>query len=442
MRRVVIAGTSSHSGKTTITCALLASLRKRGLSLTAYKTGPDYIDREYLTRAGKSQAYNLDTWLMSEERMLELFTETSQGRDIAVIEGAMGLYDGGVNSTASIAKLIDAPVILVLDARSAGESLAAVALGFREYDRDVKLAGVILNNVASDYHEEIILRVLEARGIKCFGALRRDEGLTIPERHLGLLQARENDGFDADRLCEKFEACADVDGILRTAETSRELWPCGETFTEASCNVRVGVASDEAFAFVYPESLMMLERLGAEIVPFSPLSDERLPDADGYIFCGGYPEIFAENLAGNVSMLSSVRECRKPLLAECGGMMYLCRSLRDSDGRVWDMAGVIPFDSYMAGRAVMGYRNVRSLRDNVMCRKGESVRGHEYHYGRIEPDFTEESGAFEVSRRDGGGLHYDGYSRGKVLGSWLHVNFYGYPKLASRFINVLTSSRD
>ena len=444
MRRIIVAGTSSHSGKTTITCALLASLKKRGLHPIAYKAGPDYIDREYLRMAGNCEAYNLDTWLMSEERMLHLFAETSRGRDIAVIEGVMGLYDGGINSTATIAKLLDAPVLLVIDARSTGESAAAVALGFREYDRDVDIAGVILNNISSDYHAEIITGALESAGITCFGAMRRDEGFVIPERHLGLLQAVENSGFDTGRLAAMFEACVDVDGILRLADDVRDIRPCSEKFPKALCNVRVGVASDEAFSFVYPESLMVLAEMGAEIIPFSPLHDTVLPDADGYIFCGGYPEIFAEGLAANTPMLASVREVamKKPVIAECGGMMYLCRTLRDSDGRSCDMAGVLPSNAYMSGRAVMGYRTGVALRDNILCLKGESLRAHEYHYGRIEPDFVRESGAFEVTRRDGSGLHYDGYSRGNVLASWLHVNLWGCPDVALRFADVLTSSWD
>ncbi|MBQ3446615.1 MAG: cobyrinate a,c-diamide synthase, partial [Synergistaceae bacterium] len=336
------------------------------------------------------------------------------------------------------------PVVLVINARSMGESAAAVALGFREFDRGINLAGVILNFTGSDYHEEIIAEALSERGIKFLGALRRDEGLAVPERHLGLLQARENEAFDIGRLTARFESSVNVDEILRLAGNVSEIRPCCEAVPSKKYDVRVGVACDEAFTFVYHESLMTLEGLGAEIVPFSPLHDKMLPDADGYIFCGGYPEIFAEGLALNAPMLESVREAagKKPVLAECGGMMYLCRKMRDSSGRTHDMAGVIPFDSYMAGRAVMGYMTGTALRDNLLCRKGESIRGHEHHYGRIEPDFTEETGAFELVRKNGGGAHYGGYSRGKVLASWLHVNFWGCPEFARRFADGLTSSGD
>ena len=440
MKRIIIAGASSRSGKTTVTCALLSTLRKRGLKVIAYKTGPDYIDTEYLRLSGKCEAYNLDTWLMTEERTLELFTETSRGNDVAIIEGAMGLYDGGANSTARIAKLLDAPVLLVINARSMGESAAAVALGFREYG-DVNIAGVILNFTGSEYHEEIISSALEEKGIKFLGALRRDDGFAIPERHLGLLQARENQGFDVSRLAEKFEASVDVDEILRIAVNVSKLRPCSMVMPSRKYDVKVGVAIDEAFSFIYPESLGVLERMGAEIIPFSPLHDGSLPDSDGYIFCGGYPEIFAEGLAMNTPMLESVRNCDKPILAECGGMMYLCRSLKDNDGRIFDMAGVIPFDSYMAGRSVMGYMTAEALRDNIICRKGESVRGHEYHYSRVEPEISGEDCAFEITRRNTGTKHYGGYAKGNVLASYLHINFFGNEGLAENFLNVLTSSK-
>ena len=440
MKRIIIAGASSRSGKTTITCALLSTLRRRGLRVIAYKTGPDYIDTEYLRLSGKCEAYNLDTWLMTEERTLELFAMTSQGNDIAVIEGAMGLYDGGINSTARIAELLDAPVVLVINARSMGESAAAVALGFREYG-DVNIAGVILNFTGSEYHEEIISSALEEKGMKFLGALRRDDGIAIPERHLGLLQARENEGFDISRLAEKFEASVDVDEILRIAGNVSKLRPCSVVVPAKKYTVRVGVARDEAFTFVYPESLGVLEGMGAEIIPFSPLHDESLPYADGYIFCGGYPEIFAEGLAMNAPMLESVRNCNKPILAECGGMMYLCRSLRDNDGRKFDMAGVIPFESYMAGRSVMGYMTGVAPRDSIICRKGESVRGHEYHYSRVEPEISGDYCAFEMTRRNTGATHYGGYARGNVLASYLHINFFGNEKLAENFLNMLTSSK-
>lgn len=442
MKKIIIAGASSHSGKTAITCGLLASLRKRGLKVIAFKTGPDYIDTEYLRLAGNCEAYNLDTWLMSQENTFRLFTEYSEGNDIAIIEGAMGLFDGGENSTANIARLLDAPVLLVINSRSVGESAAAVALGFREFDRGINMAGVILNFTGSDYHTEIISSALNRVGIKFLGALKRDERLRIPERHLGLMSANENSKFDFEELGVRFESSVNVDEILRLSQNEivKTLRPCQKLFTQ-KYHARIGVARDDSFTFIYPESIKTLERLGAEIVPFSPLDDESLPNADGYIFCGGYPEVFAERLADNLPMIESVRNCRKPILAECGGMMYLCRSLKDSDGNKYDMAGVLPFESFMSERAVMGYMTGVALRDNILCRKGERIRGHEYHYSRVEPEYYGDTCAFELTRRNTDSSHYGGYSFGNVLASYLHVNLYGNENLAENFLKLLTSSR-
>ena len=218
MKKIIIAGASSSSGKTSIACGILAALRKRGLRLCAYKTGPDYIDTEYLRRAGNCEAFNLDTWLMSENSTRELFIKTSQEKDVAIIEGAMGLYDGGENSTAEIAKLLDAPVILVINAKSLGESAAAVALGFREYDKKINIVGVILNCVGSETHAKIISDALEKNGIKFLGALKRDKNISIPERHLGLLPVPENN-FNFEKLSEAVEKNINFDEILKISNS-------------------------------------------------------------------------------------------------------------------------------------------------------------------------------------------------------------------------------
>ena len=440
MRRVVIGGAGSHCGKTTIACALLAALRARGFRVSAYKTGPDYIDPQYLRRAGGCEAYNLDTWLMNETLTRELFAKTS--REISIIEGAMGLYDGNTNSTAGIAKLLKAPVVLVIDAKSLGESASAVALGFREYDREVNFAGVILNRVGSDYHAKIIADSLRDKGIKLLGVVRRDEGLAIPERHLGLVPVDENGGQDLERLAHTAESCLDIPELVRISESApalnvnswRAIEPCFE-------GVRVGVARDEAFTFYYPESLGTLEELGAELVNFSPIHDEVLPEADGYIFGGGFPEMFARELSGNASMLRSVRECVRPVLGECGGMMYLCRSMTDLEGEKFAMAGVVPCETVMKGRAVLGYMEACALRDNLLCRKGEVIRGHEFHYSGVVPEIPEGYCAFTLTRRNTNTSRPGGYAHKNILATYLHTNFFGNLAPAQNFLHTLTSSR-
>ena len=423
-RALIISGASSSSGKTTIACGLLRALHNRGLSLCAYKTGPDYIDTEYLRRAGKCAAYNLDTWLMNDSSTRELFATTSHNKDLAIIEGAMGLFDGGTNSTATIAKIFGVPVVLVINAKSLGESAAAVAYGFREYDHDINLAGVILNNIGSDSHEKIINEALNRIGVKCFGALRRDNRLAIPERHLGLVTSIENNAFDFEELAHEIEAQIDLDELVKFST------PSSLTFTDhkhkdITKNFRIAVARDEAFSFYYLESLEALRNLGASLKFFSPIHDKALPEADVYIFGGGFPELFVDELRENESMLESVRNCDGKIYAECGGFMYLCKNL----------AGVIPFTFTMTDKPVIGYMEARALRDNILCKKGTLLRGHEFHYSRVEPEFHEETCAFELTRPKTGATHFGGYAHGKILASYLHINFFGNIKLAEKLFS-------
>lgn len=435
--RVIIAGTSSSSGKTTIACGLLSAFRARGFKVCAYKTGPDYIDTEYLRRAGNCEAHNLDTWLMDEDLTRKLFIRTSYAKDIAIIEGAMGLYDGAPNSTASIAKLLNTPVILVINARSLGESAAAMALGFREYDKNINIAGVILNNTGSDYHVKIISDALRSLGIKFLGSMRRDDDIRIPERHLGLLPVGENCNNSFEYLGSKIEECINLDEIVRISRVVPELYCSDEVPLTRPLSRKkiVAVAHDDAFSFYYPESLEALKNSGARVIFFSPIHDKALPKADSYIFGGGFPEIFAASLSENTSMLESVRHCGKNILAECGGMMYLCRSIRDLQGKTFDMAGLIPFNAFMTDKPVIGYMEARALRDNILCRKGDTVRGHEFHYSRVEPEFHEGTCAFEFVRRRTGDIHYGGYAHENILASYLHVNFFGNAGLAENFLS-------
>lgn len=376
---------------------------------------------------------------MNDKRVRELFMMTSRDKDIAVIEGAMGLYDGGINSTAEIAKLLNAPVIAVINAKSVGETAASIALGLREYDKKINLAGVILNNAGSDSHVKIISEALERTGIKLLGAIKRDDRLMIPERHLGLLPLNENMNYDFDSVRAAIESCVDIDEVIRISESESESessslssWPC------VNHKVKIAIAKDEAFTFYYPESIETLKRSGAEIIYFSPVHDERIPKADGYIFGGGFPEIFAHELEANESMRESVREAAcsgSYILAECGGYMYLCDSLTDRDGKNFRMAGVIHRDSFMTERPVIGYIEAESLSDNILCSKGDIIRGHEFHYSRVK---HEGSYAFNMTRRRTGEHYHGGYANGNILASYLHINFFGDINLAERFLSHLS----
>lgn len=353
--RLVIAATQSGAGKTTLVTGLLAALRQRGLKVQSYKVGPDYIDTGFHALASGRPSHNLDTWLVPKQHLRTLFLETAADADIAVIEGVMGLYDGGrqgVSSTAEIAKALAAPVLLIIDAKSMGASAAAVALGFRDYDRDVELAGVLLNRLGSSTHEALIRTALADIGMPVYGAVRRDEGLVLPERHLGLTPTTETEAEAKVRdMGEMAAASLDLEAIRRLAAAARPLdveaedalHPHAEYDAQPGRGLRLGIARDEAFSFYYPTSLRVLERLGAVLVPFQPLHDEALPAVDGVLIGGGFPEMFAAQLAENASMRRSIRQAAEegmPIYAECGGYMYLMEELVDFAGDAHAMCGV------------------------------------------------------------------------------------------------------
>ncbi|RKJ79620.1 cobyrinate a,c-diamide synthase [Pyramidobacter sp. CG50-2] len=443
--RLVIAATQSGCGKTTLTCSILAALKKRGLAVQACKIGPDYIDPGYLAQASGRPAHNLDTWLMDEAAMERLFAENSSQADLAVVEGVMGLYDGGrggVSSTAEIAKKLRAPVALVIDCKSMGDSAAALALGFREYDRGVDFCGVILNRLGSDAHRDMIAAAMDRLGIPVLGALKRDERFAVSERHLGLLPAEESGEHDFDALVECVERSVDLETLLRIAAEAPALeFSPRPVPPAADRRAVIGVARDKAFSFYYPESLAELEHAGARLVFFSPLDDKEPPDADGLIFGGGFPEMFAARLAANDAMKSGLAAAARagmPIYAECGGYMYLTRSLTDFEGRAFAMAGLIPAACRMNPKLqTVGYVEATALRDTVLCPAGTVVRGHEFHFSSVQPDEgTEASAAWRFVKKRTGAAYAAGYASANVLASYLHLHFAGSPQLARNFVDA------
>ena len=435
---LVIGAVSSGCGKTTLTLGLMAALRVRGLTVQSYKVGPDYIDTSYHALASGRPSHNLDSWLVPINKLRSIFESAIGDADIAIVEGVMGLYDGGrrgISSTAEIAKLLNAPVVLVVDAKSIGASAAAIALGFREYDRELELAGVLLNRIGSPTHRQMIEDALSAINIKCFGALKRDERFVIPERHLGLLMADENPSLDfIEELGRAVEAQIDVDGLI---DSAREiiLSPTVERLTvDKKC--RIGIARDEAFSFYYPESLMELKRLGAELTEFSPLHDEILPTVDGLILGGGYPEMFASELERNVSMRQSIAKAAStgmPIYAECGGYMYLMRELIGFDGRRYEMCGVFDGRAAMNERLQMvGYMEAELMSDCVIGRRGDVVRAHEFHFSSADVDAKK---IFRCTRLRTEKVYEAGAVKGNVVGSYLHLHFAGCPTVAKNFIS-------
>ena len=450
--RLVIAGTQSGVGKTTITSGLLLALRQAGLNVQSYKVGPDYIDPGYHALASGRPCHNLDSWLMPQERLLSMFAATSQGMDIAIVEGVMGLFDGGrggVASTASLARLLQAPVVLVVNARSAGESVAAVVLGFKLYEPAIKLAGVILNQIGSDSHQAMVTEAVERIGVRVLGVIRRADSLKVPERHLGLLPVTEN---AAETVLTSIHAAIasqlDIEALLQLAATAPELPLPSTPVLPTDRQVRIGVAKDEAFSFYYPESLRVLEEMGAELIPFSPLRDAALPAADGLLFGGGFPEMFLQQLADNQPMLDSIRTAASqgiPIVAECGGYMYLCRSVTDFHGRQYPLAGLISEHCRMEQRLqTVGYVEATALVDSVLCQAGETLRGHEFHFSRMEPaDSAQPSQpAFQITKNRTGLSAPGGFAGPSLVASYLHIHFAGNLTAARRFVAACGSYRN
>lgn len=452
--RIVIAATQSGSGKTTIVTGLLAALKEKGLKVQSYKVGPDYIDPGYHEIASGRPGHNLDTWLVTEEKLAEIFARTADDADIAIIEGVMGLYDGGKNgisSTASVAKLLDAPVLLVINAKSMGESAAALALGFKQYDPTVNIAGVILNRLGSPTHRQMIEEALERLDIPVFGAVGRNDKMNMPERHLGLLPVQENNS-EAEVVAEigrTVGASVDIEKIISLAESAPEIELPARNNLPEKRRLRIAVARDDAFTFYYPESIYQLEISGAEIIPFSPLHDREMPEADGLILGGGFPEMFASELYSNESMRASIGEAAKsgmPIYAECGGFMYLMKEMVDFDGNHFPMTGIIPGSVTMNKKLqTVGYVAATMEKDTVLGRKGTVLHGHEFHFSsecapeNINPE--EYPRAFTFQRMRKIPPYLAGYAKDNILGSYLHLHFAGSPEAARSFVDKCAEYR-
>jgi cobyrinic acid a,c-diamide synthase len=445
VKKIVIAGTTSGVGKTTVTTGLIGALCKRGLKVQPFKAGPDYIDPSYHTQVSGTPSRNLDTWLLSPNTIIELFNRAVYGKDIAVIEGVMGLYDGHSStgeegSTAELAKLLGAPVLLVLDSRKGARSMAAMVTGYRTFDKSLNLAGVILNGIGSEGHLKTCREAIEHyTGIKVLGYLPRHDGLSLPERHLGLIPTAEGPASNEflEALTGQCETTLDIAEILRTAEQTPPLKAKNSVFPAApvASVSRIAVANDKAFSFYYQDSLDILEAWGAEIVPFSPLQDRVLPDnISGLYIGGGFPELYAEELAANDSIKHEIKNAAQqgmPVYAECGGLMYLGENVKDFQGKNHRMSGVLPIRSRIDDhRLSLGYRTVQSLNDGPLLNKGETVRGHEFHWSVLE-DHVDSSPAYRVV--DKGNIP-EGFHTNSILASYVHLHLGSLPSMAIRFI--------
>jgi cobyrinic acid a,c-diamide synthase len=437
--RILVAGTHSGVGKTTVASGLMAALAHKGLRVAPYKVGPDFIDPSYHALATGRPGRNLDAFLSGPELVAPLFAHGSEGADIAVIEGVMGLFDGKSGSgeyasTAHVAKLLGAPVLLVIDASAMARSAAAIAHGYSTFDPELNLVGVILNRVGSSAHERMLREAIEPLGIPVLGVLRRDARIGIPDRHLGLVptaERRDEASAALDAASEVITHSCDLMSILRLARSasplSTEAW--NSKAPEPEPPVRVAVAAGPSFSFLYEENLELLRGSGAEVTFFDPTSDEDLPeDTDAIYLGGGFPEAYAEALSTNGSLKERVRRFAAeggPIVTECGGLLYLVREL---DGR--PMCGVLDAKARMTDRLTLGYREARALTDSPLVAEGTLVRGHEFHYSVVEPG-AGENPAWELAGRGP-----EGFVLGGVHASYLHVHWAATPEVPRRLVRA------
>ncbi len=434
--RVVVAGTSSSAGKTSVSCGLIGALRARGHLVQGFKVGPDFIDPTYHAIASGRPGRNLDAFLSGPELIAPLYRHGSSGADIAVIEGVMGLFDGAsgrgeLASTAHVAKLLQAPVLLVVDAASMARSAAAIVHGYRSFDPDLEIDGVILNRVGSDVHEQLLREAIEPLGVPVLGAIHRDDRITVSERHLGLVPAGERDAETKrilERLTHAVGVSVDVGAVVGLARGAADLagpaWDPAPASTPA-LDSRIAIAKGPAFSFHYEENLELLMAAGAELLPFDPLTDEHLPDGAGaLLLAGGFPEIFGPQLAANETLKADVRAFAGPIVAECGGLLYLCSDL---DGHA--MCGVLPAHGRMTKRLTLGYRDATAAASSFYADAGETFRGHEFHYSRVEPAHGV-AAAWTLTAR---GVDTDeGFASGSIHASYLHVHWAAFPGTAFR----------
>ncbi|MGY1621328.1 cobyrinate a,c-diamide synthase [Geodermatophilus sp. SYSU D00965] len=440
--RVVIAAPASNAGKTSVTTGLVAALTARGLAVSPHKVGPDYIDPGYAGLAAGRPGRNLDPVLVGEERVVPLFLHGARGADVAVVEGVMGLFDGatspavepGFASTAHVARLLRAPVVLVVDASAQAQSVAALVHGFATFDPTVRMGGVVLNRVGSDRHEEILREALGASGVPVLGAVRRLDELVTPSRHLGLVPAAERSAealATVRRLGEVVAGALDLDAVLRLARSAPGLdavpWDPAAEVRRAEGRPRIAVAGGAAFTFGYAENTELLEAAGAEVVTVDPLRDEHLPEeTSGLVVGGGFPEVHAAQLSANATLradVAALAERGAPVAAECAGLLYLARSL---DGV--PMCGVLAADAAMSPGLTLGYREAVALTDSALAPAGTRVRGHEFHRTVVTPA----AGARPAWRWAGAAP--EGFVEGGVHASYLHLNWAGSPVLAERFV--------
>jgi cobyrinic acid a,c-diamide synthase len=450
MKSIIIAAPVSGSGKTTVTIGLMECLKRRGLKVAPFKVGPDFIDPGYHRIVTGRPSLNLDGWICSPQVVQELFAEHSSDADIAVIEGVMGLFDGisgssDQGSTAQIARLTGATVFLVINAKGFARSIAALVKGFAEFDPEVRIGGIIFNNVSSENHARVLREAIESAvpSIRVVGSIFRDSALNIPSRHLGLLTAEENElsGQYLDHLVEVIRSSIDF-GMLWEIAGAGDMFELPVNREPVHSVARIAVARDKAFCFVYESNLKMLRHAGAELVEFSPIADNALPEGiSGIYLPGGYPEVYADELSANSSMKSAIRvaiEDGMPVYAECGGFIYLTSGVvayGEEKSTIKELAGIFSVTTTMLKqRKALGYREITLKEDSILGKKGDKARGHEFHYSETGdmPEGIER--IYQVSKGQSD-LGSEGYRYKNCVASYIHLHFGSNQGMAQAFVN-------
>jgi cobyrinic acid a,c-diamide synthase len=452
MPRLVIAGTHSGVGKTSVVLGILGALRQRGIQVQGFKVGPDFIDPMYHHDVTDAPSYNLDAWLMGPEGVRRAFGHVAPTEGMSIIEGVMGLFDGRATgsegSTAEVAALLQAPVLLVVDVGGMSRSAAALVQGYARFDSSVHVAGVVVNRVGGARHYDLVKTAIEEQaGVPVWGYLPWDDALVLPERHLGLVPVGEDAAFHqvAAALGEASARTLDLDAIIAAARSTPALAkPIDMAMSARPPRARIGIARDAAFNFYYEANLLWLQHWGAELVALSPLADAAVPsDIDALYLGGGFPEVFAKGLAANRAFIASLRrahDAKLPIYAECGGLMYLVEQIQDSAGTCYPMVGLLPGMCRLKGRLQnFGYKEVFSLQESLLGQAGLRTRGHEFHYSVWEGRPPHNS--LYRTRSSHGDEQEEGYSGDNLTASYVHLHFDACPDVARALVDRAAAFR-
>lgn len=452
--RLMLAAPASGSGKTLITCGILKAWKNRGLKVSSFKCGPDYIDPLFHREVLGIPSRNLDTFFTDGSMTRYLFERAARNADVSILEGVMGYYDGAGTGTAAssyeLADVLETPVVLIVNAKGMSLSVIAIIQGFLEYRKNSHIEGVILNQVSAGIYQKLREKIEQELSIKVFGYVPKCPQLVIESRHLGLVMPQEVEHIHEklQKLSELLEETLDMEALLACAQGTARLESAEPEVLKILkkkkyTGLSLGVARDEAFCFFYQDNLKLLRELGAELVYFSPLHDSELPrDLDGLILWGGYPELYAEQLSGNRGMRSDIQKViahGMPYLAECGGFLYLQKSLQDMKGNDWEMAGVYSEKAYRTDRlGRFGYITLAANNDSQLLDKEDSIKGHEYHYFEC----TENGGDY-CAKKPFGGRRWDCIRGGEnYAAGFPHLYYYSNPQFAAGFLRQCSNYKN